>query len=111
DTITATGEVNTFPLNCTATHTWTLQPSLSCMLLPPTATKQAGTSHTVTLLVLNGVVPLPNATVAFEVTGGPNSGIASSATTNPSGSATFTYTSDGINGTDTIMASGEFNGN
>lgn len=48
---------------------------------------------------------LPGKTVTFSVVSGPNAGAGGSATTNASGEATFAYSSNGAEGTDTIQAS------
>ncbi|MCS6804773.1 MAG: Ig-like domain-containing protein [Blastocatellia bacterium] len=89
---------------------WTLAsqgpPMPVCTLTPTTATNQAGSMHTVTATVTNGGSPLPGVTVNFSVTAGPNAGTTGSATTDTNGQATFTYTSNGSVGTDTITASG-----
>lgn len=83
-------------------------------LAPPSATNPAGTAHTVTATVKDSNnVPQQGVLVSFSVTAGPNTGQASDpgecvpagCTTNASGNASWTYTSNGSTGTDTITAS------
>jgi uncharacterized repeat protein (TIGR01451 family) len=73
------------------------------VLSPPTAVNLPGTSHTVTATVtdLDGE-PLVQTLVTFEITSGPNAGAGAQAVTDDNGQATFTYTSNGLLGTDTI---------
>jgi hypothetical protein len=88
-------------------------------LTPATARNQAGTSHTVTATLTTTDQqghPSPGAGVAveFDVISGPNSGQSSEpanigcsttdCTTGASGSVSWTYTSNGMSGTDTIRA-------
>jgi hypothetical protein len=75
-------------------------------LSPETATNPVGTSHTVTAVATaaNGA-PVAGATVTFTVTAGPNVGQSGTDVTDATGTATFTYTSNGAPGTDTISAS------
>jgi Bacterial Ig-like domain (group 1) len=76
------------------------------VLGPQTATNPVGTSHTVTATVVNAAgAPIPGETVTFNVISGPNNGTTATSTTNASGVATFTYTSNGTAGTDQIQAS------
>jgi hypothetical protein len=83
-------------------------------LSPATATNPAGTAHTVTATVKDSNnVPQANTLVSFSVTAGPNSGQASDpaecspagCTTDANGQVSWTYTSNGQTGTDTITAS------
>lgn len=75
-------------------------------LTPGSATNPVGTSHTVTATVRDQAgAPRAQQTVTFTVTAGPNTGATGTAVTNASGQATFTYTSNGTAGTDTITAS------
>lgn len=75
-------------------------------LAPPTATNPVGTMHTVTATVTSASGgPVPGATVTFTVTSGPNMGVTGTAVTDSEGLASFTYTSNGLPGTDTIEAS------
>ncbi len=80
-------------------------------LSPATAVNPVGTSHTVTATVLLNCSPAAGTTVNFNITAGPNAGQTGSATTNGFGQASFTYTSNGATGTDTIQASGTVSGN
>lgn len=65
-----------------------------------------GTDHTVTALVVDQAAnPLSDITVTFLVTAGPNAGATGMAVTDASGNASFTYTSNGTIGLDTIEAS------
>ena len=74
------------------------------LLSPPTGTSQLGQPYTVTASVTDGTgQPLANVSVRFTVTAGPNRTRTGTATTDPSGHASFTYTST-IAGTDTIQA-------
>ena len=76
------------------------------VLTPATATNPVGTSHTVTATVRDQTgALLPGVTVTFSVTSGPNTGAGGTAVTDANGQATFTYTSNGSVGTDTIRAS------
>jgi hypothetical protein len=93
---------------------------LNISLAPATATNTVGTSHTVTATVTstdpNGhPSPGPGVAVEFDVTSGPNTGQTShpantgtcspsNCTTLANGQVSWTYTSNGIQGTDTIRA-------
>jgi hypothetical protein len=93
---------------------------LNIALTPATATNLVGTSHTVTATVTstdtNGhPAPGPGVPVEFDVTSGPNAGKTShpvntgtcspsDCTTDASGQVSWTYTSNGVSGTDTIQA-------
>jgi hypothetical protein len=85
-------------------------PAPICQLTPATATNPPGTNHTVTATVTQDGVPMPGVTVNFSVTSGPNTGQSGSRTTDDLGQARFTYTSNGVQGTDTIQASGSVSG-
>jgi uncharacterized repeat protein (TIGR01451 family) len=76
------------------------------VLTPGTATNPPGTSHTVTATVRDATgALLAGATVTFSVASGPNAGVGGTVVTNAGGQASFTYTSNGATGTDTITAS------
>ncbi|RIK69775.1 MAG: hypothetical protein DCC66_07710 [Planctomycetota bacterium] len=107
DTIEASGLLDGIPFSCTATKTWV---QASCSLSPPTATNQVGTNHLVTVTVLRNGAPAAGATVNFNITAGPNTGLSASPVTNGAGQATFNYVSNGTPGTDTIQASGNVDG-
>jgi len=85
------------------------------VLTPPTAQNEAGTSHTVTATVTSAGNPLPGELVSFSVIAGPNTGEVSNpntgecsansdCTTDSNGQVSWTYTSNGSAGTDTIQA-------
>jgi hypothetical protein len=105
DTIQASGSVSGSPFSCTAMKTW-VPAGIACTLTPPTATNPVGTNHTVTVTVTDNGNPVSGNMVNFSVTAGPNTGANGSGTTNASGQAMFTYTSNGMAGADTIQASG-----
>lgn len=73
-------------------------------LSPATATNEVGENHTVTATVTTGGKPTPGVTVTFTVVSGPNTGTTGTGVTDASGNASFTYTSNGTAGTDTIEA-------
>ncbi|MFY9265550.1 MAG: Ig-like domain-containing protein [Solirubrobacterales bacterium] len=109
---------------------WQYDPCLT--LNPPAADNPLNTSHTVTATVTSRFLgidlgdseapsddfwkygecgspevnanPLPNVTVSFLITSGPNAGTTGSAVTNAQGQATFTWVG-AIAGTDTVQAS------
>ena len=85
------------------------------VLTPPTAQNEAGTSHTVTATVTSAGNPLPGGLGSFSVIAGPNTGEVSNpntgecsansdCTTDSNGQVSWTYTSNGSAGTDTIQA-------
>ena len=75
------------------------------LLTPASATSVIGAPHTVTAKVVDSSGgPVANQTVSFNVTSGPNAGLAGTGTTDANGEATFTYTSTAV-GTDSIQAS------
>jgi large repetitive protein len=79
-------------------------------LTPGSASDTVGGTHTVTTTITDQLGnPQPNIHVTFAVTAGPNVGVVGvtsplNGNTNPSGQVTFTYTSNGVAGTDTIIA-------
>jgi hypothetical protein len=93
---------------------------LNISLTPATATNTVGTSHTVTATVTSTdpsghPSPGPGVAVEFDVTSGPNVGQTShpantgtcspaNCTTDANGQVSWTYTSNGVPGTDTIQA-------
>ncbi|MBI3950522.1 MAG: Ig-like domain-containing protein [Acidobacteria bacterium] len=79
--------------------------AFDCDLEPASATNAVGTSHTVTATITYQGLPLPNRPVFFRVASGPNAGITGSGVTDSNGMASFTYTSNGQLGTDTITVS------
>jgi uncharacterized repeat protein (TIGR01451 family) len=85
------------------------------VLTPPAAQNEAGTIHTVTATVTSAGNPLPGKLVSFSVIAGPNIGEVSNpntgecnansdCTTDSNGQVSWTYTSNGSAGTDTIQA-------
>jgi hypothetical protein len=75
-------------------------------LNPLTADNPIGTTHTVTARVADQLGRgIPGITVNFTVTSGSNAGTTGSGTTDADGNVSFTYTSNGTAGTDTIVAS------
>ena len=88
--------------------------TVGIVLTPATATNPAGTAHTVTANVQDSNnVPQQGVPVSFSVTAGPNAGQTSDpgecapvgCTTDANGNVSWTYTSNGQTGTDTISAS------
>ncbi|HEY9246763.1 MAG TPA: Ig-like domain-containing protein, partial [Candidatus Methanoperedens sp.] len=76
------------------------------VLSPTTATNPVGTTHTVTATVQDATgKPIVGREVTFTILSGPNAPKTGNSTTDSNGTATFTYTSNGIAGTDTIQAS------
>ncbi len=73
-------------------------------LAPLSATKDTGTSHTVTATVKENNVATSGKAVTFTVISGPHAGMTSSDTTDSTGEATFTYTGSNP-GLDTVEAS------
>ncbi len=72
---------------------------------PASSTLPIGQQATETALLLDGSgAAIPNATVDFSVTSGPNAGQTGSANTDTTGKASFTYT-DTACGTDIVLAS------
>ena len=107
DTIQASGTRQGISFGCTANKTW-IQPQSS--FSPSSATNPINASHTITVTVTDGTVPLAGVVVDFNVQSGPNEDESSQAMTDTSGIATFTYTGDGGVGTDSIQASGTYLG-
>lgn len=68
------------------------------------ATNQAGSSHTVTVTMVIDGNPVSGVLGTFTVTNGPNAGVSGSGTTDGSGRTSFSYMSNGMQGTDTIQA-------
>lgn len=80
---------------------------------PPTATNGVGEDHTVTATVTQGGNPVVGTLVSFSVTAGPNIGEVSdpgectvdpNCNTDAAGQTSWTYTSNGVVGVDTIQA-------
>ncbi|MBI4136667.1 hypothetical protein HY469_01240 [Candidatus Roizmanbacteria bacterium] len=119
----ATGAVEVGPINTGTTPGLTLfglcvkgeitaaKPEIT--LEPTTATNEAGTDHTVTATVTSSGNPVSGVLVSFSVVAGPNAGQVSdpgecsvdlNCNTDAAGQTSWTYTSNGIAGTDTIQA-------
>jgi RHS repeat-associated protein len=82
-----------------------VQASGAFQLLPATNAAQTGTAATLTAVLTEASgQPLPNVTVDFSVTAGPNHGTSGQAVTDATGRAPFGYTGT-IVGTDTVAAS------
>jgi PKD repeat protein len=88
---------------------WTLNPiPVQAMLAnglvvePECAANQVGGNHTVTAVATLEGEPVPGIPVHFSVIRGPNVGVVGDNTTDVNGEASFTYTSDGDPGIDTI---------
>jgi RHS repeat-associated protein len=74
-------------------------------LQPPSSAAVTGTTATLTAMLTDASgQPLPNVTIHFTVTAGPNRGTSGQAATDATGRAPFHYTSS-IVGTDTLQAS------
>lgn len=82
---------------------------------PPTDENAVGTSHTVTATITSGGNPSPGILVSFSVVAGPNAGqisdpntgecaLNNDCTTAANGQVSWTYTSNGVPGIDTIQA-------
>ncbi len=78
--------------------------SFNLTLEPLTATNPIDSTHTLTAkLIKPDGSGIPNETITFTVTAGPNAGLTGTAVTDVNGEATFSYTGT-IIGTDTIIA-------
>ena len=107
DTVEASGVIDGIPFECQTTIEWV---DATCSLVPASDTNQVGTAHTVTVTVLRNGVPAQAVNVDFNVTVGPNSGLAGLGVTGVNGEADWIYTSNGNDGTDEIRASGTVDG-
>jgi RHS repeat-associated protein len=82
-----------------------VQASGAFQLLPLTSATPAGTPASLTAVLTDASgQPLPNVSVHFSVTAGPNHGISGQAVTDATGRAPFRYTGTVV-GTDTVQAS------
>jgi hypothetical protein len=80
-------------------------PASGISLSPPSQSHQTGTTATVTAKVVNNEgKPVSGVSVKFDVKTGPNAGLSGTATTDPSGEASFSYSGTSV-GTDTLVAS------
>lgn len=73
-------------------------------LSPSNASNPVGTTHTVIATVTINGTALDDQQVIFAIFSGPNSPYNNTSITNNSGQATYTYTSNGMTGTDKILA-------
>jgi len=73
------------------------------ILTPKNSADPVGTTHTVTATVTNNSNPVPDISVAFQITSGPNMGLNGLEVTNSSGQAIFSWSSSVV-GTDTLNA-------
>jgi len=105
DSISASIQDGDTTRTATASKTWVAAAPLSLALAPASASNPVGTSHTVTATVTQDGAPVSGKTVNFSIDSGPDAGRSSSAVTNASGQASFTYTNNGKAGTDDIAAS------
>lgn len=79
---------------------------MGCVRMSPEeSVNPISTQHTVTATFFNGNGdPLVGEATTFEIISGPNAGLTGNDTTDAQGSSTFTYTSNGNMGKDTIKA-------
>jgi len=105
DSISASIQDGDTTRTATASKTWVAAAPLSLALAPASASNPVGTSHTVTATVTQDGAPVSGKSVNFSIDSGPDAGRSSSAVTNASGQASFTYTNNGTAGTDDIAAS------
>jgi RHS repeat-associated protein len=104
DTIKATMFNTTFTGIDSNPVSVTWLPAVHLALSPASAAQAVGTAYNATLLATdNSGQPVPNLTVLFKVTSGPNAGKSGPGTTGPDGQAIFTFTSK-LAGTDTLEA-------
>ncbi len=105
-----TGGIDTGVCSGNESIQWTVIGHAPCRgsllaLTPPAQTEPVLSTATVTATFTNSCgQPLSNTAVQFAAGSGPNAGLTGSGTTNPSGQATFTYSSANV-GTDTWRAS------
>ncbi|MBI3950503.1 MAG: thrombospondin type 3 repeat-containing protein, partial [Acidobacteria bacterium] len=76
----------------------------ACTITPASATNPVGTSHTITVMGACDGSPLGQVLVTLNISSGPNAGFTSQGTSDNNGQITFTYTSNGQLGQDTLIA-------
>lgn len=107
DTIVATGTVTiegvVMPFESAATKEWV---RVDIVSLPPTATNQIGTTHTVTSTLAVNSAPGVGEMAYLTVVSGPNAGVTTFETVDPSGDVSLTYVGANQIGFDTIVTSG-----
>ncbi len=86
-----------------ATKDW-VEPPPTITLDPPTATNTVGEDHVVTATVTEDDVPVAAFSVTILVFDGPNAGAIAQGESNQDGKFSITYTGDGGQGTDDIIA-------
>ncbi len=90
------------------THQLVLEPGafFEVGLQPASALSPTGGMHTVTVSLVDRFgAPVNEASVRVDVVSGPNAGVGGAVTTNQAGVAQFTYTGDGGEGLDFLVAS------
>lgn len=109
DSVKASGTFSGTQFECFTEKVWV---NNQCLLEAESDTNQVGTSHSVTVTVKQNGTHIAGIPVTFEVFKGPNSNQSGpgNSPTDGSGQATFTYTSNGTVGTDSIKATGTING-
>ncbi|MFD8087408.1 Ig-like domain-containing protein [Kitasatospora sp. NPDC059722] len=103
DAVTATvpGSSNNLVTSNRVTVRWTAVPVVA--LVPASQSHVVGQSAGLTATVTVSGAAVPNTTVTFLVTSGPNAGVTASVATDASGNAPFSYTGTGA-GTDAVQA-------
>ncbi|MDZ4754920.1 MAG: hypothetical protein SGJ11_10550 [Phycisphaerae bacterium] len=78
--------------------------TFACSVADPSQSLRVGGSATVgyTLVENPGAIPVANTDVTFLITSGPNAGTTETLSTDESGFVEFTYSSNGVTGTDDI---------
>lgn len=109
DTIEARGTIDGAPFSCTATKTWTA-PQPRCSIAPDSDVNPINTQHQFTVTVTFAGGPIAGLNMTVSILSGPNSPDSGNATTDSNGEIDVLYAGDGGPGTDTIRASGTFNG-
>ncbi len=102
-TYTVTASVN----SVTTTFSLTNLPTVTFLTLKPSAGNNVvNTPYTLSVEATGaGAVPVPNTTVTFTVTAGPNAGVTGTSVTGSNGQTSFTYSGGSTPGTDTVQAS------
>jgi formylglycine-generating enzyme required for sulfatase activity len=107
DNVEIAGSVNGIPFSCSATRSYRSLPE--CALSPDASSAQSGGTHSVTVTIVQDSAPYAG-DVTFSITSGPNTGQSLATATDSSGNATFTYSSNGQAGSDTIEVAGSYLG-
>jgi uncharacterized protein YegL len=109
DTIRASGSIGGTAFSCTATKTWVLPPPL-CTISPASDINPVGTRHDMIVTVSRGGVALSGVSVTVDIVSGPNAPDSGTFTTSSSGQVSVFYDSNGVAGSDSIVASGSAGG-